>query len=157
MNPDPFLLSAFVSHAWAGNFDEFVESVLSIFVAWIAAPNLWISLLALNQSRASVSPSPLFLYTLARAKSVCIIRNKTVDIYQRMWCCWELYLASRSGLPVTFAGPVSSSPCKPIDISCAETTNEYDKRMILERISVGKRVKVEVNKELERVRDAIDH
>jgi len=32
MNPDPLLLSAFVSHAWGGDFDEFAESVLSIFV-----------------------------------------------------------------------------------------------------------------------------
>merc|ERR1712087_599261 len=34
---------------------------------------------------------------MERAKTLLVVRNKEVDLFTRLWCVWELFLAERLG------------------------------------------------------------
>merc|ERR1712151_1363845 len=68
---------------------------------------VWICALAKQQSTdeafmksqldCDVSAAP-FTRALEKASHYLIMRNERVDIYSRIWCCWELYCAFTCGL-----------------------------------------------------------
>jgi len=140
----------FVSHAWAENFDEFVNSVNAAFAHWTKKPTLWICSLALIQSRdpaviasqVGTGDDPFsapFSKALAEADKILIVRNSTVNLYDRIWCCWELYIAHRLQLTdkpggVIVTGPRSSDSAIKIDIASARSFSMEDKRMILQHV-----------------------
>merc|ERR1712203_162927 len=65
---------------------------------------------------------------------VLIVRNDVVDLYTRVWCCWELYLAHDYGLTSQIGGLLVVGPNKfrgDVDINDAEASDENDKKTIL--------------------------
>merc|ERR1712046_268895 len=94
----------FITHAWSENFKEFVESIESAVAPASgdlpgSNPTLWICAFALNQGgniAAQLGADPRnapFTRALACAESFLVVRNRAVNIYTRIWCCWELYCA----------------------------------------------------------------
>merc|ERR1712137_672512 len=83
-------VEVFVSHAWAENFEEFVESIRKAFHLWPVKPSLWICAFALVQSsdpkvvqqQVGLSSDPHkapFTKALAKAEKFLIVRNRTMD------------------------------------------------------------------------------
>ncbi|CAE8621160.1 unnamed protein product [Polarella glacialis] len=145
-------ITVFVSHAWLENFEQFFQSINSAFQDWTVKPNLWICATALLQSTdptsvslqvgAGVSPNEApFTKALAKAEKLLIVRNATVDLYERIWCCWEFFLAYQQGMihrpgAVMVVGPsMFGTGTKEVDITSARSSNIGDKRKILEHIS----------------------
>ncbi|CAE8650333.1 unnamed protein product, partial [Polarella glacialis] len=145
-------ITVFVSHAWLENFEHFFQSISSAFQDWTVKPNLWICATALLQSTdpatvslqigAGVSPSEApFTKALAKAEKLLIVRNATVDLYERIWCCWEFFLAYQQGMlhrpgAVMVVGPsMFVTGTREVDITSALSSNIEDKRKILEHIS----------------------
>ncbi|CAE8591998.1 unnamed protein product [Polarella glacialis] len=145
-------ITVFVSHAWLENCEQFFESINSAFQHWTVKPNLWICATALLQSTdpttvslqigAGVSPSEApFTKALAKAEKLLIVRNATVDLYERIWCCWEFFLAYQQGMihrpgAVMVNGPsMFGTGTKEVDVTSARSSNIEDKRKILEHIS----------------------
>eukprot|EP00931_Biecheleriopsis_adriatica_P061499 TRINITY_DN3697_c0_g1_i1.p1 TRINITY_DN3697_c0_g1~~TRINITY_DN3697_c0_g1_i1.p1 ORF type:complete len:490 (+),score=78.36 TRINITY_DN3697_c0_g1_i1:48-1472(+) len=143
-------LQVFVSHSWAENFEEFVMAVEGAFANWPVKPSLWICATALMQSSdmskvalqvgTGTDPSKApFTRALAKAKKLLIVRNTTLDIYSRIWCCWELFIAHKQGLiqkpgAVMICGPSCRSQSRSVDIENAHASNAEDKRCILDHI-----------------------
>jgi len=140
----------FVSHAWSENFDTFVDSIATSLARMPWKPNLWICFLALVQTGGpSLSPVyfdttsiPIgapFMQALAEAWQVLVVRNSTCNIYSRIWCCWELYLAFEQGIVnktgrIIVAGPDTFTDTKASDIGNAEASNQEDTVTILDHI-----------------------
>jgi len=148
VNPGAFLhVEVFVSHAWGENFDEFVSSVNRAFHLCPVKPTLWICAFALVQSsnptvvqqQVGLSEDPSkapFSRALRKAEKVLIVRNRTVDLYSRIWCCWELAAASEYGFlkrsgALMVAGPAAFSQDKAVDVTHANASNSNDKVRIL--------------------------
>ncbi|CAE7223914.1 UVR8, partial [Symbiodinium pilosum] len=99
----PLSGEAFISHGWDGPFVAFVEAVVEVFSSWQKPPNLWISFLALSvhvlvplRFRREPPEAPWAL-ALRRAKIVLLVRNRRCDVYKRLWCVFELFVASSLG------------------------------------------------------------
>eukprot|EP00931_Biecheleriopsis_adriatica_P118658 TRINITY_DN94007_c0_g1_i1.p1 TRINITY_DN94007_c0_g1~~TRINITY_DN94007_c0_g1_i1.p1 ORF type:complete len:409 (-),score=62.25 TRINITY_DN94007_c0_g1_i1:544-1608(-) len=170
VNPQPLLLSAFVSHCWAENFDNFVNSVDQAFAYWTVKPHLWICATALFQSDDPIEISEqigtgsdpsnaFFTKALAQAQKLLVVRNSAVDLYQRIWCCWELFLAYEQGMlhrpgAVMVVGPVSSPSFEQpaVDIRNAEASNPDDKKSILKHVLGKKNSYHEINAKLTEVK-----
>jgi len=114
-------------------------------------PNLWICATALIQSTdprvvelqvgASFDPSDApFTKALAEAQKVLIVRNSVCDIYERIWCCWELYCASVQGHTSRPGGLIVVGPAEKsekqgvVDVALAKASCLDDKRKILTKI-----------------------
>merc|ERR1712190_583635 len=93
------------------------------------------------QEQVSVDPrSAPFTRVLQQVPRVLIVRNRKIDLYTRVWCCWELYLAYELGLTSKCGGVQVVGPnhfLEPVDIEHAETSNKDDKERILECINVA--------------------
>lgn len=102
-NPQPRPANIFISHSWAEGFLAFVANLESGAggsqrplrkddVAWICT-------FAVNQN-ANISEelgsnpeeSP-FAKVMREALEVVVVFNDTVDLYSRVWCCFEMFLA----------------------------------------------------------------
>jgi len=139
-------LTVFVSHAWAENFDMFVSSINDAFRSWAIKPNIWICATALIQTtdpkiiamQVGTGTDPTnapFTKALAAAEKLLIVRNDAVDLYERIWCCWELFVAHQQGLVhrpgcLMVVGP-AAAPGKAVDITRAKASNNDDKQKIL--------------------------
>eukprot|EP00931_Biecheleriopsis_adriatica_P011887 TRINITY_DN11297_c0_g1_i1.p1 TRINITY_DN11297_c0_g1~~TRINITY_DN11297_c0_g1_i1.p1 ORF type:complete len:295 (-),score=46.48 TRINITY_DN11297_c0_g1_i1:64-948(-) len=163
-------LNVFISHAWLENFDEFVEAVLSAFSAWPVKPNIWICATALLQStdpnvvamQVGLSSDPCnapFTKALCKANKLLIVRNRACDIYDRIWCCWELYCAYTHGLvtepgSLMVVGPRSSvsEGDKVVDVAVASASDLNDKRKILSYITATPERYEAINKTLMQVK-----
>mmetsp|Transcript_21735 Transcript_21735/g.70292 ORF Transcript_21735/g.70292 Transcript_21735/m.70292 type:complete len:445 (+) Transcript_21735:65-1399(+) len=138
----------FVSHAWAENFDEFVTAVNTPFATWPVKPTLWICALALVQStdpelvaiQVGVGDDPSdapFTKALKKVDRILVVRNRQVDIYGRIWCCWEMFIAYQMGLVQKPGGlmvagrPADTVMHQVVDISIAQASSLEDKRKIL--------------------------
>jgi len=148
---DPKFVQIFVSHAWAENFDEFVTAVNAPFAHWRVKPTLWICALALIQSTdpdivalqvgTGDDPSQApFTLALKEADQILVVRNQAMDLYERIWCCWELFVAYElnlvhkpGGLIVT-GQPYAAGVATLVDITSAQASNAEDKRRILDHI-----------------------
>jgi len=151
VNDGAFLhVDVFVSHAWAENFEEFVNSVNRAFHLCPVKPTLWICAFALVQSsdpkvvqqQVGLNQDPNkapFTKALRKAEKVLIVRNRAVDLYSRIWCCWELAAAAEYGFlrrpgALMVAGPAVFSRNNKVDVSQAHASNEDDKIRILRHI-----------------------
>lgn len=158
--------TVFVSHAWQENFQAFVESVLLPFRNWALKPNLWICATALVQTTdrkvislqvgTGTDPSRApFTKALARCDKLLVVRNETVDLYDRIWCCWEFYMAYQLGMihrpgAIIVVGPASFDGA--VDIARAQSSDEEDKRKILRCISKSGRSFEDINAKLAEIR-----
>ncbi|OLP90861.1 RCC1 and BTB domain-containing protein 2 [Symbiodinium microadriaticum] len=138
----PLLGEAFISHSWDGPFVAFAEAVVEVFSSWKKPPNLWISFLALSvhtvvpvRLRAAPQEAPWAL-ALQRAKTVLLVRNRRCDVYKRLWCVFELYIASGLGFLSRPGGLLVHGANHPatertVRISGCETTLPEDKEWLL--------------------------
>merc|ERR1712032_344055 len=144
-------VQVFVSHAWAENFGEFVNSVNAAFHQWTVKPNIWICACALLQSSdpkvvahqvASRDPRKApFTRALRMAEKFLVVRNRSVDIYSRIWCYWELAAAHEVGFldkagSLMVAGPATFAEDGPVDIANANASSLSDKATILGHLIV---------------------
>lgn len=146
---EPLLLNVFVSHAWQEGFDEFVQYVASPFRHWSLQPNLWICATALIQSRDASKVSAQvgvgehpeaapFTRALLRAGRLLVVRNQAVNLFERIWCCWELFKAYEIGLVATpgalmITGPADTNMA-PVKIQQALASDPEDKKRIMRHI-----------------------
>jgi len=152
-DPEPKMVQVFITHAWRENFNEFAQSVEHCFMHEPDKPNIWICAFALYQSadRSAVSaqlgndPAKApFTEALKRAERYLVVRNRAVDIFARIWCCWELYCADKYGLLEQGKGKflITGPCCFPCtaseDVAKAEATDPEDKRVILFAITSEK-------------------
>jgi len=163
----------FVSHCWTENFDMFCESIFETFRHWTMKPNLWICATALYQTtdqskialQVGTGSDPRkapFSRALMEAEKVLIVRNDKVDLYSRIWCCWELFCAYELGFlerpgVLMVAGPApSTTPLggeePAVDISDAEASNPEDKRTILETVMSSDLDVKDINRKLTEVK-----
>jgi len=161
-------VGAFVSHCWSENFEQFVQSVNEAFQDWPVKPNLWICATALIQSKdpeavlhqvgTGEEPSKApFTRALARAEKLLIVRNAAIDLYERIWCCWEFFIAYQQGMihrpgAVLIVGPTTfATDSKQVDVASAQASNLEDKRRILEHISKTANFE-EINRKLTQIK-----
>jgi len=162
-------VTVFISHCWAENFDMFCEAIFETFRQWPVKPNLWICAFALFQT---TDPSKIalqvgtgkdprnapFSRALKSAEKVLIVRNDVVDLYSRIWCCWELFCACEFGLVdrpgvLMVAGPMSRAETfSAVDIAQAGASNPEDKRAILSSVENSGVSFREINKRLTEVK-----
>jgi len=162
-------VNVFVSHAWLENFDMFVDAVNSAFQNWTGKPNIWVCATALIQSTdpsvvalqvgTGDDPSEApFTKALCQADKLLVVRNDVCDLYDRIWCCWELYYAYEQGLvhrpgALMVVGP--SPQCdayKHVDVATAQASNMDDKRKILSHILQSAERYSDINKALTEVK-----
>lgn len=163
-------VQVFISHAWAENFDEFVNSVTAAFECWPVKPNIWICALALLQSsdpkvvekQVGLSTDPRkapFSRALAMSQKLLVVRNRAVDLYTRVWCCWEFAMALELGFMnevgmVMVAGPATFADAGAVDVAQACASNPADKEKILRHLLVNGTYK-ETNEKLTLIRQHI--
>jgi len=164
-------IDIFVSHAWAENFDEFVTAVNAPFAHWLVKPNLWICALALVQStdpdlvaiQVGVGDDPShapFTRALAQADKILVVRNQQVDIYGRIWCCWEMFTAYQLNFMqkpggIMVVGSPGDADTQQIDIATAEASNLEDKLRILHHITSHAQTYDSVNRIVSEVRQFV--
>mmetsp|Transcript_32368 Transcript_32368/g.85619 ORF Transcript_32368/g.85619 Transcript_32368/m.85619 type:complete len:420 (-) Transcript_32368:68-1327(-) len=133
----------FVCHCWDERFCDFVESVNHAFRLWSEKPTLWISSLALVQSRRRTPfTRPMdapFAAALKASQAILVVRNKQVDIAARIWPLWEMYLSHKFGIlekegGLILAGTDLFHSRKSVDALTAEASNEDDKAAIRDAI-----------------------
>jgi len=161
-------VGVFVSHCWAENFEQFVQSVNGAFQDWPVKPNLWICATALTQSTdpeavshqvgTGEEPSEApFTKALAVAEKLLIVRNAAIDLYERIWCCWEFFIAYQLGMisrpgAVIIVGPTTfATDRKRVDVANAQASNLEDKRRILQQISKSANYD-EINRKLTQIK-----
>jgi len=113
LNPQGVDIKHFVTHAWGEGFKQFAQDLLDL-LGTDTSGGLWICFLANPQtwqaddldSLLGSSPwqSP-FAIALSEAESVIAVRNPNVNMYTRLWCVFELYLAHTRGKRVDAVGP----------------------------------------------------
>merc|ERR1719401_200425 len=106
-NSEPVRAKHFVTHAWAEPMREFTASIRSALEPMQREEQtLWICMFAVFQTQdPSVIAGQLgrnpwqapFTRALNSADRFLVVRNSEVNIYTRVWCCWELYCAYTLG------------------------------------------------------------
>ncbi|CAE7198192.1 unnamed protein product, partial [Symbiodinium microadriaticum] len=76
-----------------------------------------------------------FTEALKRANRYLVVRNDAVDVFARIWCCWELYCAAQGGFlqsdKYIVTGPSRFPNPENWDIGKADASNLEDKRLIM--------------------------
>lgn len=99
-HPEGLPCEVFVSHAWAEGVFELCGHVRRAWPQGLKKQNLYCCLLANPQNldiEALLNRPPIespFALAMQRASHVLVIPNDTVSIYTRLWCVYEIFLAS---------------------------------------------------------------
>eukprot|EP00811_Abedinium_folium_P035444 NODE_8234_length_1512_cov_5.241877.p1 GENE.NODE_8234_length_1512_cov_5.241877~~NODE_8234_length_1512_cov_5.241877.p1 ORF type:complete len:410 (-),score=75.62 NODE_8234_length_1512_cov_5.241877:241-1470(-) len=143
----------FISHAWAECFEEFCESIRSVRGRIGPDPKLWICAFALwqpptREQSAEVAKQlgddPLqapFTTALRSSRTFLVVRNANLDMYSRVWCVWEIFLAETLGktgpesLVIAGRNPPSYRPEAPVDVRSCESSVPADKTKIMDYIT----------------------
>ena len=76
-----------------------------------------------------------FTEALKRANRYLVVRNDAVDVFARIWCCWELYCAAQGGFlqsdKYIVTGPSRFPNPENWDIGKADASNLEDKHLIM--------------------------
>jgi hypothetical protein len=136
-----------VCHSWKDNFDEFC----SVLEKKKEEGPFWIYAFAMNlNTEATETPSinqdddyhnpatHALLNVLNTCKHVLAVVTDSADMYSRLWCLYEMYLATALGVPIIYASSseedVFSSYKKPIRSLDASCSDQKDKEMIHSKI-----------------------
>ncbi|CAJ1360866.1 unnamed protein product [Effrenium voratum] len=106
-----------VSHAWDEYYRDFSEAIVDAGVAgpfWVCAfaiyqPEDLPEVSIVKQLGPDVARGP-FAHVLHHADSMLAVVTTSCNIYTRMWCVFEMYVALQRGVPVKmfgFAVPVA--------------------------------------------------
>lgn len=125
-----------VCHSWQDNFNEFC----SVLEKKQEEGPFWIYAFATNFNKGSSNndeyhpATHALLNALKHCEHVLTVTTDSVDTYSRLWCLYELYLATSLGLPIVYASSsdkdVFSSHEKPIRSLDALCSDQKDKQMI---------------------------
>lgn len=120
-------------------------------------PNLWICAFAVFQTTDKTLVSEQlgddprhapFTRALLRAERFLVVRNRTTDIYTRIWCCWELYIAYIMGFltssKLSITGPNVFTNVKH-DVLSAYASDPRDKEQILAAIEAEDGAREHIN------------
>lgn len=107
---NPLRAKLMVSHAWGERYDHFVRAIKDSNAKgpfWVCAmaiyqnediPSVTIS----KQLGPSIENGP-FATVLKQADGMIAVFTPSVDIYLRMWCVFEIFIAVKLQVPVRFA------------------------------------------------------
>lgn len=140
--------NVFVSHAWDESFADFVATVNGVFAS-VPGVRLWICFLALCQHGLRVAKRPglqpqtsAFAEVIERVEMFLLVRNKRVDVYSRLWCVWEIFLADRLGFRdkpngILVAGSNAGfQSSEPVHISECEASEPEDRAWLIEGLGL---------------------
>jgi len=111
-NPQGQTIKYFVSHSWQQSVKEFVRSIQRFF-SLQAEGNLWICFLANPQTwdyeelSGVLTECPWqspFALALKDASHMLVVRNANANLYERLWCVFERYVADELDKPVFVLG-----------------------------------------------------
>jgi len=139
-NPNGLKVRYFITHAWGESFKTFCRLTLAsnlsggLWVCFLANPQTWSSkrLDALLGANPYMSP---FAVALQAAAMVVVVRTENVNMYERLWCVFELFLSIMKDKPIDVLGNMPSK----VDIrkcgSRATCSNDKDTAKLREAIS----------------------
>jgi len=169
------LIEIFVSHSWREYYERFVAAIEA---AQPQLPrgvsNLWICAFAIRQGDASdaaevasqIGSDPLtapFTSALRESKSFLVVRNCNCDLYTRVWCVWEIFLAASLGktepgvLTITGENPPDYDPRAIVDVSTCEASVASDKFAIMTCIAQDRTASGTMLEECNRIVSQIKH
>merc|ERR1712226_1822951 len=97
-----------------------------------------------------------FTRALRRADKLMIVRNTEVDLYTRIWCVWELYIAKTIDLAepgkLLVAGPNAFADSAQRSVEDAQASEETDKIRICTKIRSVVGMMDEVNAMVDEIR-----
>ncbi|OLQ06738.1 hypothetical protein AK812_SmicGene9917 [Symbiodinium microadriaticum] len=102
-HPEGLICHVFVSHTWAEGVFELSNHVRRAWPRGLGLVNLYCCLLGNPQNldiEALLDGPPIespFAKALQSASHVLVMPNDTVSIYKRLWCVYEIYLATDWG------------------------------------------------------------
>lgn len=159
LNEDEPLRAKFmVSHAWGENYNQFLSALRE---SNCAGP-FWVCAMSICQNNdheevtieKQLGPDPKygpFATVLKQADSMIAIMTQSCDIYTRLWCVYEIYVAISLGIPVSlhsykeitgyggsdkmYSNVVLDSSGTPVESINASCGYEEDTNMITEEIS----------------------
>lgn len=150
LNQDkPLRAKVMVSHAWNANYSHFLESLKQ---SGNEGP-FWICAMSMCQNNDTedvtiekqLGPDPHFgplATVLKQADSMIAVMTSDCDIFTRLWCVYEIFIAITLNIPVTLesfnentGNLVLDSTEKAVDTSQAMCGYEGDKMMIYREIS----------------------
>ncbi len=105
----PLRAKIMTSHAWGERYDHFVRAIKDSNAEgpfWVCAMSIYQnedipSISIFRQLGPSLEHGP-FATVLKQATTMFAIFTPAVDIYMRMWCVFEVYIAVKYGVPVKF-------------------------------------------------------
>ncbi|CAE7310416.1 unnamed protein product [Symbiodinium sp. CCMP2456] len=124
-HPKGLICHVFVSHAWSEGVFELGNHVRSAWPRGLRLRNIYCCLLANPQNldiESMLDCHPLespFAKAMQCASHVVVSPNDTVSIYQRLWCVYEIFLATEwKKICVIPAKPPASRLCSMIKWTC---------------------------------------
>jgi hypothetical protein len=157
-NEAPLRAKVMVSHAWQENFVQFLETVEQ---SGLEGP-FWVCAFSIYQNedienvtiQKQLGPSPStgpFSTVLKQSERMLAVMTTSCDIYTRLWCVYEIYIAITLNVPVSLAAfnevttsgggsdamynnAVLDSSGEPIHTKSAGCGNECDQTMIQNEI-----------------------
>lgn len=134
-------MNVFCTHSWSENFQEFVECIEQAYVCQFQKPNIWICSFALFQGDTKDIEKQLekplekapFVQALSKATEFLVIRNKSSNLYSRIWCVCELIFAKEFDLVPGKTKIVGPDWCsgKSLSVKYADAHSETDRKRIL--------------------------
>mmetsp|Transcript_1101 Transcript_1101/g.2533 ORF Transcript_1101/g.2533 Transcript_1101/m.2533 type:complete len:266 (+) Transcript_1101:35-832(+) len=109
-NPKGLAVRYFISHSWAEGVKEFCRNLLNLglqegglWICFLANPQTWPrdELSRLLGSTPWTSP---FCVAIMRSSWVIFVQNQRMNIFERLWCVFELFAAHHQDKPVTTIG-----------------------------------------------------
>lgn len=138
LNPDGMRASTFVSHAWAAGFKHSCENIIAenladgIWLCYCANPQFWDNEDLDSLLGANPFHSP-FAIALNHAPQVIVMRNDRLNLYSRLWCVFELFLANEWGMNLRYLGDLPSQDPRTIRNgvgSSAECSKDSDTNIL---------------------------
>merc|ERR1711933_64746 len=93
-----------------------------------------------SAARPGLHPSQApFVQVIGRVQTVMLVRDDSVDVFERVWCVWELFMTERFGLHKVDHGIKVIGTPKPasrgvIDLEKCSSTEPEDKQWILSAV-----------------------
>lgn len=128
LSPQGLDVSTFVTHTWEELFDNFVTTVQSaldpqetVFVCSFALDQN-IDIKATHLANDDLSESP-FAQALMHAKTHLVVIDEELKLLGRLWCIYEIDMASRWGIPM-FLWPRHLSDLEKICVRAGQITTK---------------------------------
>eukprot|EP00930_Biecheleria_cincta_P018042 TRINITY_DN1417_c0_g1_i3.p1 TRINITY_DN1417_c0_g1~~TRINITY_DN1417_c0_g1_i3.p1 ORF type:complete len:847 (+),score=154.04 TRINITY_DN1417_c0_g1_i3:25-2565(+) len=97
----PLRATVMVSHAWDESFLDFLGALRQ----WGQEGPFWVAAVALYQSEDAImqalrDPQGLLRHVMQRGEAMLCVQSSRCNVYKRLWCLFEMYVATSVGLEV---------------------------------------------------------